>query len=89
VELNYKSVHDKWIVTREGYPYEYHAHLKTEKACKMLIKFIHKNQMPKSKWLVGSIKRLLTDEEWVEFKRLNIRKQKYHNVNKGYHRRIV
>ncbi|MDB4302116.1 hypothetical protein N9924_00975 [bacterium] len=83
MNLIYEKVHDGWIVKRIGYEYSYHAHIKNKKSCVLLIDLIHKNRMPKSTWLKGSVKRLLTEPEYKEFTRVCDRKQKYHNVQRG------
>lgn len=79
----YCKVHDGWIVKRGGFGYSYHSHIKNKKSCLLLIDLIYKNKMPKSTWLKGSVKRLLTESEYKEFNRVCNKKQKYYNVQRG------
>lgn len=65
-----------WVVVRVGFPYEYHSHLSSKQGCRQLINFIKKGVLPKSEWLIGSCRRLLTEHE---FQRLKKPKDKYIN----------
>lgn len=65
-----------YIVKRKGGEYEQHAHLTTLNGCRQLIYYIHKGLLPKSSYLQGSCRRLLTDDEYQRLKRP---KDKYYN----------
>ena len=75
------------VVIREGGTYEQHSHFRTYSGAKKIIELIQHNKMPTKKYFIKAAKRLLTEEEFENLQGTN--KQKYHNVNKGYHRRIV
>lgn len=80
MHLDIIKQHDNYIVRRANGEYSQHAHINTHKGCKLLLDCIHKNKLPKSQYLKGSAKRLLTEEE---YKRLRKSKDYYYNVNKG------
>jgi hypothetical protein len=65
-----------FVVVREGFPYDFHAHISTLNGCKVLLDCIESGKMPKSVWLQGSCRRLLTDKEFQELKKP---KDKYYN----------
>jgi len=65
-----------YVVVRNGYPREFHAHLTTMNGCRQLLYYIHKGLLPKSSYLQGSCRRLLTSAEYDGLKRP---KQKYYN----------
>ena len=69
-----------YIVIRKGGAYSQHAHISTLKVCHDLIKLIELNKLPRGRYLKGSCKRLLTEEEYNQ---LRPSKQMYYNVNKG------
>lgn len=69
-----------YIVIRVGGDYRQHSHHKTLRSCREVIKLIELGKLPKSKYLRGSCKRLLTEEEYSQLKPS---KQRYYNVNKG------
>jgi hypothetical protein len=72
-----------YVVARKGYPHEYHAHIKTMNGCRQLLYYIKKGLLPKSVYLQGSCRRLLTDKEYDELKRP---KDKYYNKS-GHNKR--
>lgn len=69
-----------FVLIRVDGEYKQHSHHKTLKSCHDLIKLIECNKLPKSRYLKGSCKRLLTEEEYNQ---LRPGKQMYYNVNKG------
>jgi hypothetical protein len=73
-----------YVVKRKGGAYEQHAHLTTMNGCRQLVYYIHHGKLPKSKYLQGSCRRLLTDEEYQQLKKP---KQKYYNTS-GSNRRM-
>ena len=80
IKLSIIKQHGSYIVRRVDGEYKQHAHLKTMRACRELIKLISINKLPKSKYLRGSCQRLLTQEEYNQ---LRPSKQMYININKG------
>ena len=72
--------HGNYIVSRVDGEYSMHAHVSTMNGCQLLIRFIRQNRLPTSKYLQGSCRRLLTEEE---YSRLKPKKQRYVNVNRG------
>jgi len=80
IKLSIIKQHGSYIVKRVGGDYSFHAHISTYKGCKILRDCIKKNKLPKSDYLKGSCKRLLTREE---YNRLKKSKDRYYNVNKG------
>ena len=79
IEFEIKRNSRGYIVIRVGGEYKQHSHHKTLKSCHDLIKLIECNKLPKSKYLKGSCKRILTQEEYSQ---LRPSKQTYYNV--GY-----
>ena len=79
-ELEIKQNSRGYILIRKHGEYSQHAHLKSLKACNDLIKLIELNKLPRGRYLKGSCKRLLTEEEYNQ---LRPGKQMYYNVNKG------
>jgi hypothetical protein len=67
-------------VIRVDGEYAQHAHIKALITCNTLITLLHNNKLPASKYLQGSARRLLTEEE---YKMLKPKKQQYYNINKG------
>lgn len=65
-----------FVVVRKDYPWEFHAHIKTIAGCKVLLSCIQQGKLPKSDWLQGSCRRLLTDEEYLRLKKP---KDRYYN----------
>ena len=80
IKLSIIKQHGSYIVSRVDGEYPMHAHISTMNGCRLLIRFIHTNRLPTSKYLQGSARRLLTDEEYSQLKPS---KQRYCNVNKG------
>lgn len=80
IKLDIIKQHDNYIVRRVGGDYSMHAHLSTRKGCRLLIRCIKANKLPKSDYLKGSCQRLLTKEE---YNRLRKPKDQYININKG------
>jgi hypothetical protein len=72
-----------YVVVRKGGEYPQHAHLTTMNGCRQLLYYIHKGLLPKSSYLQGSCRRLLTDAEYDGLKRP---KQKYYNKS-GHNKR--
>jgi hypothetical protein len=69
-----------YVIVRVDGTYEQHAHIKTMDVCRLLIRLIEANKLPTSRYLQGSCRRLLLEEEYSQLKR---KKQYYINVNKG------
>ena len=70
MEFVIKRDHSRgWVIIRVGYPYEFHAHLRTKQGCRQLLNFIKKGLLPKNEYLVGSCRRLLTEEEFNKLKK--------------------
>lgn len=72
-----------YVVKRKGGCYEQHAHIASLNGCRQLIYYIHQGLLPKNRYLQGSCRRLLTDEEYQRLKRP---KQKYYNTS-GHNKR--
>lgn len=80
IHLEVIKQHGSYIVSRADGEHSQHAHISTMNGCQLLIRFIKQNRLPTSKYLQGSCRRLLTEEEYGQ---LRAKKQRYHNVNKG------
>ena len=80
IKLKIIKQHGSYIVKRVDADYSFHAHISTYKGCKLLMDCIRKNKLPKSDYLKGSCRRLLTREE---YNRLRKPKDQYININKG------
>ena len=80
IHLEIIKQHGSYIVSRADGEYSQHAHISTMNGCQLLIRLIRQNRLPTSKYLQGSCRRLLTEDEYA---RLKPKKQKYINVNKG------
>ena len=80
VNLDIIKQHGNYIVRRTDGEYNQHAHISTMSGCRLLIDCIKRNKLPKSKYLVGSCKRLLTEGEYSQ---LRSSKQMYVNISKG------
>ena len=65
-----------YVVVRKNGEYTQHAHLSTLNGCRELIILIEKGLLPKSQYLQGSCRRLLTHEEFLKLKKP---KDKYYN----------
>lgn len=65
-----------YVVKRKSGCYEQHAHLSSLNGCRQLIYYINKGLLPKSSYLQGSCKRLLTEVEYAGLKKP---KQRYYN----------
>lgn len=79
IDFQYHITRDSnggFVLARQDFPYDFHAHLKTIHGCKMVVECIEKGKLPKNSWMVGSCKRLLTEEE---FQSLRPPKQSYYN----------
>lgn len=79
IQFDIIKQHGNYIVRRVDGEYSQHAHLSSMKGCKLLIRLIHTNTLPSSRYLQESCRRLLSEDE---YKRLR-KKQRYYNVNKG------
>ena len=80
VNLDIIKQHGNYIVRRTDGEYNQHAHISTMGGCRLLIDCVKRNKLPKSKYLVGSCKRLLTEKEYESLKKP---KDCYYNVNRG------
>jgi len=80
IKLSIIKQHGSYIVRRVDGEYKQHAHISSMSGCRLLIRFIRQNRLPTSKYLQGSCRRLLTEEEYSQ---LRPKKQRYHNINKG------
>lgn len=80
IKLDIIKQHGSYIVKRVDADYSFHAHISTYKGCRLLIDCIKKNKLPKSDYLKGSCRRLLTREE---YNRLRKPKDQYINIQKG------
>lgn len=69
-----------YVVVRKGGEYRQHVHLTTLNGCRQLIYYIKQGLLPKSAYLQGSCRRLLTE---IEFQSLKKPKDKYRNIQKG------
>lgn len=74
-----------FVIKRVGGTYNQHAHLCTYQMAKQLERMIKARKMPKSPYLRGSCKRLLTQEE---YDRLGQRKDRYYNHSKANYQSI-
>lgn len=72
-----------YIISRKDGEYSQHAHIKTLNGCRQLLYLIRKGLLPKDKYLQGSARRLLYDDE---YERLKKPKDKYFNKS-GYNKR--
>jgi hypothetical protein len=72
-----------YVVVRKDGEYSMHAHISTMNGCRQLLYYIHKGLLPKSSYLQGSCRRLLTEVEYAGLKRP---KQKYYNKS-GHNKR--
>lgn len=68
VEKRFKvlAVEDGFIVKRRHGNYEQHSHFKDLKTARIVIKLINRNIVPDSPYLLESIKRLLTQKEFLK-----------------------
>ncbi len=73
----------EYIVIRVGGEYHQHGHIKKKQSVNLLLDLISKNRLPKSEFLQGTCRRLLTEEEYC---RLKPKKQMYYNSNRGVRR---
>lgn len=80
IKLSIIKQHGSYIVRRVDGEYSMHAHVSTMNGCKTLISLIRQDKLPTSKYLQGSCRRLLTDDEYA---RLKPKRQRYININKG------
>lgn len=80
IKLDIIKQHGSYIVRRVDGDYGQHAHVSSMAGCRLLIECIKKNKLPKSKYLIGSCKRLLLEDE---YRMLRPGKQMYVNINKG------
>ena len=80
IQFDIIKQHGSYIVSRADGEYSMHAHVSTMNGCRLLIRFIHTNRLPASKYLQGSARRLLTEDEYSQLK---AKKQRYVNVNRG------
>lgn len=75
-----------YIVTNTQGKYENHGHFKKENTCYLIIKLIDKRQIPKSRYLIESARRITTCERYkkeLELKQeKNRQKQYYFNPSK-------
>lgn len=75
-----------FIVSNTKGEYKNHGHFKRLKTCYTIIRIIGKKQVPRSKYLKGSVLRISTDEKYKERVRHKMRKDKNKQVyiNYGY-----
>lgn len=57
-----------FTVVRKNMPKEYHAHFDNIYGAKMIIKLYWKQEIPKSEYLLQSLKRLCTNKELIQRK---------------------
>ena len=69
-----------WVVYRVGGSHEQHAHLRSRKGCRLLIKLIRQGILPRSQYMQVSCHRLLSPEEMVRLKKP---KDRYKNRPRG------
>lgn len=60
-----------YMVVRKNMPKEYHAHFNNKNGARMLIKLYWNNEIPKSKYLMTSLKRICTQKELIQRKIIN------------------
>ncbi len=77
---------NEFIVSNTKGEYKNHGHFKRLKTCYTIIRIIEKKQVPRSKYLKGSVLRISTDEIYKEKVRRKMRKDKNKQVyiNYGY-----
>ena len=80
IQFDIIKQHGSYIVRRVDGEYKQHAHISSMSGCKTLISLIRQDKLPTSKYLQGSCRRLLTDDEYA---RLKPKRQRHININKG------
>lgn len=55
-----------YMVVRKNMPKEYHAHFNNKNGARTLIKFYWNGRIPKSEYLINSLKRILTKKELTQ-----------------------
>ena len=73
-----------FIVSNVKCEYKNHGHFKRLKTCYTIIRIIEKKQVPRSKYLKGSVLRISTDEKYKERVKRKMRKDKQVYRNYGY-----
>ena len=85
----YKIIHNNrnYVLINLKGLWKNHGHFKKDSTCYMLIRFMRKGTVPKSKYLQDAVLRISTDEDYkqkVLAKQEKLRnKEFYYNVNKG------
>ncbi len=85
---NYKILRNNggYIVSNIKGEYKNHGHFKKLKTCYTIIRIMGKKQVPRSKYLKGSVLRISTDERYKEKVKRKLKKDKEKQVyiNFGY-----
>lgn len=77
-----------WVVVRDGFPREFHAHFKDKNGCHKLIALFEKGVKPHNPYFREAMQRITTEQEWNSFndefkKDKFFKKQKYMLQQKG------
>ena len=78
IELTIENRTKDCVVIRKGGTYEQHSHFKNKDDMNKFLKLLDQNRMPKGKYNITAMKRLLTEEEFSQL--TGKRKQRYYNV---------
>ncbi len=81
MKFDIKQTSNGWVVSRIGGTYEQHSHHNNLYGAKLVVSFIKKRELPKSNYLKGSCKRLLTETEYLVLRNKN--KKKYINKRRN------
>ena len=65
-----------YVIIRVGFPYDFHAHVKSKNGAHQILRLIAMGLEPKSDYLAAAVRRLLTEEEYAKLKKC---KEKYVN----------
>ncbi len=82
MEFSIKCTKRGYVLIRVDGEYSQHAHIRSKKTCDLLIDLIKKGKMPRSKYLKGSCKRLLTEKEYESL--VENDKPRYYNVGRKH-----
>ena len=77
----------KWIIKRAGGTESQHGHLSNKSMCYSVRNWILKGIMPEKQYFIGTVKRLLTQEELAHMK-YKERQRYYNHCAKHYGRRV-
>ena len=77
----------KWIIKRAGGTEEQHGHLNNKSMCYSVRNWILKGIMPEKQYFIGTVKRLLTQEE-LAYMKVKERQRYYNRTNMQFGRRV-